>query len=47
MAPEMVVIPPSNVEGVQQAISREFQKYWRRPQLTEPSPSLRDPQLSA
>jgi thymidylate kinase len=47
MSPEMVVIPPSDVEGVQQAISREFQKYWTRPELINPSSTLRDPQFSA
>lgn len=47
MAPEMVVIPPANVEGVQRAVSREFQKYWTRPPLTEPTSTLRDPQFSA
>ncbi len=47
LAAEMVVIPPSDVNGVEQAISREFDRHWPRPNLWRPSAGLSDTQISA
>jgi hypothetical protein len=47
MAPEMVVIPPADVAGVERVIAREFHKHWAEPGLAPPTESLQDTQLSA
>ena len=46
MAPEIVVVPPSDVEGVQRVVAREFQK--RAPQLpVDEVQKLQNSELSA
>lgn len=47
MAPEMVIVPPSDVEGVQRFIAREFDLRWSRGHQLRSARSLQDTQLSA
>jgi thymidylate kinase len=47
MAPEMVIVPPADVDGVQRFIAREFERHWATSRQERSPRSLRDTRLSA